>query len=157
MGNKPAYGYWGARDNQRMDQEQIRALLEQVRRGEVDTDAAMGRLKHMPFEDLGYAKVDHHRALRHGMPEVIFAKGKTPEQVAGIAAPRNRVHGVLIDVSGGASRDLRRASVPKLFRLPLIGPSPSVPLGVRFVPVEYMQRVLEDHDRGVAECRTAAG
>ncbi|HUB31576.1 MAG TPA: nickel pincer cofactor biosynthesis protein LarB [Bryobacteraceae bacterium] len=40
----------------------------------------------MPFEDLGYAKVDHHRALRHGMPEVIFAKGKTPEQVVGIAA-----------------------------------------------------------------------
>src|SRR5579883_350638 len=73
------------RDNLHMDQEQIRALLEQVRRGEVDTDAAMGRLKHMPFEDLGYAKVDHHRALRHGMPEVIFAKGKTPEQVAGIA------------------------------------------------------------------------
>jgi NCAIR mutase (PurE)-related protein len=68
-----------------MDQEQIRALLEQVRSGEIDTDAAMGRLKHMPFEDLGYAKVDHHRALRHGMPEVIFAKGKTPEQVAGIA------------------------------------------------------------------------
>ena len=39
----------------------------------------------MPFEDLGFAKVDHHRALRHGMPEVIFAKGKTPEQVAIIA------------------------------------------------------------------------
>jgi NCAIR mutase (PurE)-related protein len=68
-----------------MDQEHIRGLLEQVRSGEVSTDAAMTRLKHMPFEDLGYAKVDHHRALRHGMPEVIFAKGKTPEQVAGIA------------------------------------------------------------------------
>jgi pyridinium-3,5-biscarboxylic acid mononucleotide synthase len=68
-----------------MDQEQIRALLEKVSRGEIDTDAAMVRLKHMPFEDLGYAKVDHHRALRQGMPEVIFAKGKTSEQVAGIA------------------------------------------------------------------------
>src|SRR6478672_1308482 len=68
-----------------MDQNQLRGLLEQVRTGEMDTDGALTRLRHMPFEDLGYAKVDHHRALRHGMPEVIFAKGKTPEQVAGIA------------------------------------------------------------------------
>ncbi len=68
-----------------MDQDQLRALFEQVRTGAVDIDAAMGRMRHMPFEDLGFAKVDHHRALRHGMPEVIFAKGKTPEQVAAIA------------------------------------------------------------------------
>jgi pyridinium-3,5-biscarboxylic acid mononucleotide synthase len=68
-----------------MDQDQLRALLEQVRGGAVDIDAALTRLRHMPFEDLGFAKVDHHRALRHGLPEVIFAKGKTPEQVAGIA------------------------------------------------------------------------
>src|SRR5437868_8222998 len=68
-----------------MDQDQLRALFEQVRVGAVDIDAAVGRLRHMPFEDLGFAKIDHHRALRHGMPEVIFAKGKTPEQVAIIA------------------------------------------------------------------------
>jgi NCAIR mutase (PurE)-related protein len=68
-----------------MDQDQLRALFEQVRAGAVDIDAAMGRLRHMPFEDLGFAKVDHHRALRHGMPEVIFAKGKTPQQVTAIA------------------------------------------------------------------------
>jgi NCAIR mutase (PurE)-related protein len=68
-----------------MDQEQLRTLLEQVRGGAVDIDAALTRMRHMPFEDLGFAKVDHHRALRHGMPEVIFAKGKTPEQVSAIA------------------------------------------------------------------------
>ncbi len=68
-----------------MDQDQLRALFEQVRMGALDVDAAMGRMRHMPFEDLGFAKVDHHRALRHGMPEVILAKGKTPEQVAAIA------------------------------------------------------------------------
>ncbi len=68
-----------------MDQDQLRALFERVQRGEVAPEAAVERLRHMPFEDLGYAKVDHHRALRHGMPEVIFAKGKTAEQVAGIA------------------------------------------------------------------------
>ncbi len=69
-----------------MDQDHLRSLLEQVRAGEVDIDAAMTRMRHLPFEDLGFAKVDHHRALRHGMPEVIFARGKTPEQVAAIAA-----------------------------------------------------------------------
>ena len=68
-----------------MDQDQLRSLFEQVRAGAVDVDAAVSRMRHMPFEDLGFAKVDHHRALRHGMPEVIFAKGKTPEQVTAIA------------------------------------------------------------------------
>src|SRR5580765_8418031 len=68
-----------------MDQDQLRALFEQVRSGDVDIDAAIGRMRHMPFEDLGFAKVDHHRALRHGMPEVIFAKGKTPAQTTAIA------------------------------------------------------------------------
>jgi NCAIR mutase (PurE)-related protein len=68
-----------------MTQEQLRALFEQVRSGAVDVDAALERLRHMPFEDLGFAKLDHHRALRHGMPEVVFAQGKTPEQVSEIA------------------------------------------------------------------------
>src|SRR5262249_10192178 len=53
--------------------------------GAIDVDHAVSRVQHLPFEDLGFAKVDHHRHLRHGMPEVIFAKGKTPEQVVGIA------------------------------------------------------------------------
>src|SRR5262249_32664943 len=68
-----------------MDQEQLRQLLEEVRSGSVDIDAALGRLRHMPFEDLGFAKVDHHRALRQGMPEGIFGKGKAPEHVVSIA------------------------------------------------------------------------
>ena len=69
-----------------MSADQLRKLLENVRAGELGVEPALERLKHLPFEDLGYAKVDHHRALRHGMPEVIFAKGKTPEQVVGIAS-----------------------------------------------------------------------
>ena len=68
-----------------MDEEQLRQLFEQVRAGAVDVDSAMHRLRHMPFEDLGFAKVDHHRALRHGMPEVIFGKGKTADQIIAIA------------------------------------------------------------------------
>src|SRR6266851_8855869 len=67
-----------------MNEPQLRALMEQVRAGAIDVDAALARLRHMPFEDLGFAKVDHHRALRQGMPEVIFAQGKTPRQVAEI-------------------------------------------------------------------------
>jgi len=67
-----------------MDPGQLRSLLEEVRVGEVDVDVALQRLRHMPFEDLGFAKVDHHRALRHGIPEVVFAKGKTPAQVVAI-------------------------------------------------------------------------
>src|SRR5690242_6276398 len=68
-----------------MDRDQLRGLLEQVRAGAVDVDGALNRLRHMPFEDLGFAKVDHHRSLRHGMPEVIFGKGKTPDQISAIA------------------------------------------------------------------------
>jgi pyridinium-3,5-biscarboxylic acid mononucleotide synthase len=69
-----------------MDQNQLRALLEEVRAGAVGIDAALDRLRHMPFEDLGFAKIDHHRALRHGIPEVVFGKGKTPDQISAIAA-----------------------------------------------------------------------
>jgi NCAIR mutase (PurE)-related protein len=68
-----------------MTQEQMRALLEAVRDGSLEVEQALERLRHLPFEDLGFAKVDHHRALRQGMPEVVFALGKTPEEVAGIA------------------------------------------------------------------------
>ncbi|SRR5581483_4162106 len=68
-----------------MNEDQLRSLLDQVREGAIDVDAALLRMRHLPFEDLGFAKVDHHRALRHGMPEVVFAKGKTPEQVVAIA------------------------------------------------------------------------
>lgn len=67
-----------------MDSDQFRLLFEQVRNGTVGVDSALERVRHLPFEDLGFAKIDHHRVLRHGMPEVIFAKGKTPEQVASI-------------------------------------------------------------------------
>src|SRR6201994_4320005 len=69
-----------------MDTSSLRKLLQQVRSGAVSPDEAVARLRHLPFEDLGFAKVDHHRRLRVGMPEVIFGQGKTPAQVAGIFA-----------------------------------------------------------------------
>jgi NCAIR mutase (PurE)-related protein len=60
----------------------IHKLFQQVREGKLSPDDAVERLRHLPFEDLGFAKVDHHRALRAGMPEVVFGEGKTPAQIA---------------------------------------------------------------------------
>jgi NCAIR mutase (PurE)-related protein len=68
-----------------MNQPDLLKILEQVKTGELAPLRAIERLKHLPFEDLGFAKVDHHRALRQGFAEVIFGKGKTPQQVAQIA------------------------------------------------------------------------
>jgi len=68
----------------RVNSESIRQLFDQVRKGKLTPDDAVARLRHLPFEDLGFAKVDHHRALRAGMPEVILGEGKTPAQVAAI-------------------------------------------------------------------------
>lgn len=67
-----------------MEQQEIRRLLEQVAQGKLGVDDAVLKLKKEPFEDLGYAKLDHHRALRQGIAEVIYGAGKTAEQVSGI-------------------------------------------------------------------------
>lgn len=64
-----------------MDKNKLRQLLESLRDQEVDVDQAMDRLKNMPYEDIGFAKLDTHRDLRRGFPEVIFCLGKTNEQV----------------------------------------------------------------------------
>jgi NCAIR mutase (PurE)-related protein len=105
-----------------MDQDQLRRLFEQVRAGAVDIDAAMGRMRHMPFEDLGFAKVDHHRALRHGLPEVIFAKGKTPEQVVAIAKSLlANAQNVLITRADRECAALVTAQLPGADYLPLSG------------------------------------
>ncbi|MEI6132538.1 MAG: nickel pincer cofactor biosynthesis protein LarB [Bacillota bacterium] len=67
-----------------MNEKQIKAMLEGVKAGEKTVDEALFELKKLPFEDLGYAKLDHHREIRNGYPEVIFSQGKTTTQVAEI-------------------------------------------------------------------------
>jgi len=67
-----------------MNSDDILKILKQVEDGKLASHAAVERLKHLPFEDIGFAKVDHHRALRQGYAEVVFGKGKTPQQVAEI-------------------------------------------------------------------------
>ncbi|HEX3681440.1 MAG TPA: nickel pincer cofactor biosynthesis protein LarB [Bryobacteraceae bacterium] len=69
-----------------MDPQHLQHLLEQVRDGAASVPEALDTLRHLPFEDLGFAKVDHHREMRHGMPEVILGQGKSADQVAAIAA-----------------------------------------------------------------------
>ncbi|MGO9649070.1 MAG: nickel pincer cofactor biosynthesis protein LarB [Terriglobales bacterium] len=69
-----------------MNSDSILKLFQQVRRGKLSPDEAVAQLRHLPFEDLGFAKLDHHRSLRAGMPEVIFGQGKTPAQMAQIFA-----------------------------------------------------------------------
>ena len=68
-----------------IDEERLRELLESIRRGALSVDEALDRLRHLPYEDLGFAEIDHHRTLRKGFPEVILGEGKTAEQVAAIA------------------------------------------------------------------------
>ena len=67
-----------------MNKSDLAKLLQSVRSGKTGIEAALNRLRHLPFEDVSYAHIDHHRHLRHGMPEVIYCEGKTLEQVAGI-------------------------------------------------------------------------
>jgi pyridinium-3,5-biscarboxylic acid mononucleotide synthase len=80
-----------------MDSERLVELLEQVRRQEVTVERAVARLRHLPFEDLGFAKIDHHRALRQGFPEVILGQGKETRDIAAIVrAMRRRESNILI-------------------------------------------------------------
>ncbi len=86
-----------------MDEQRLRALLESVRANTTTVDAAIHELRHLPFETIGdFARLDHHRALRRGFPEVILAQGKTPEQVAQIfgrlAERSNRVLATRVSV-----------------------------------------------------------
>jgi hypothetical protein len=67
-----------------MDPRSLKEMLEQVRSGVVSPEEAASRLATLPYEDLGFAKVDHHRALRRGFPETVFGAGKTKEQIAAI-------------------------------------------------------------------------
>ncbi|NLZ38061.1 MAG: nickel pincer cofactor biosynthesis protein LarB [Firmicutes bacterium] len=68
-----------------MDKKYLRSLLTNVQNSDLTVEEALERLRHLEFEDLGFAKLDHHRALRQGFPEVIFCPGKTTEQIVKIA------------------------------------------------------------------------
>jgi NCAIR mutase (PurE)-related protein len=93
-----------------MTSESIKKLFQQVKQGKLSPDEALEHLKHLPFEDLGFANVDHHRSLRVGMPEVIFGPGKTPSQLVEIFVRlAQREHNVLATrVTGEQFRAVKR-------------------------------------------------
>jgi pyridinium-3,5-biscarboxylic acid mononucleotide synthase len=97
-----------------MTSKQLKSLLTQVASGRISVSEGVSNLSHLPFEDLGFAKADHHRQLRQGFPEVILAQGKTPAQVAAIARALYRRSGLVLvtRVEPAAVRALRGARLP---------------------------------------------
>ena len=79
-----------------MDNNKINKILKSVKSGKLDVKDALNELKHLPYEDIGFAKVDHHRELRHGIPEVIFAAGKERKDVKVIADSMLKQSGKLL-------------------------------------------------------------
>jgi pyridinium-3,5-biscarboxylic acid mononucleotide synthase len=80
-----------------MDSERLVQLLEEVREKKISTSQAVAQLRHMPYEDLGFAKIDHHRAIRQGFPEVILGEGKAPKDIAAIIrALRRHKNNILV-------------------------------------------------------------
>ena len=105
-----------------MTREAIAKLLTQVRRGRVTVDAAMERLRDMPYENLGFARIDHHRPLRQGMPEVIFGRGKTPAQIENLVRRMLRHgHNVLVTRTDAATFERVREVAPQAKFHPLSG------------------------------------
>ena len=109
-----------------MNAESIGKLFEQVRVGKISPDDAVQRLRHLPFEDLGFAKVDHHRALRAGMPEVIFGPGKTPSQLAQIFSRLAQQEGNILATR--ASKEQFAAVKKKVRRVQYLEPARAIVL-----------------------------
>lgn len=99
-----------------MQTDKIKTILEQVQAGQTDVDAALAELRSLPYENLdGFATLDHHRSLRNGFPEVVFAQGKSPEQVSAIAR-RLMEHNdrVLVTRVDPAMAEVVRTELPEL-------------------------------------------
>lgn len=114
-----------------MEQQEMLELLERVKAGETSPRDALLQMKMQPFEDLGYAKVDHHRGLRQGAQEVIYGAGKTPEQIAGILramAGRGAKNIIVTRMSAEAAEKVKGEGVPldydPLSRFGLADPAP---------------------------------
>ncbi len=132
-----------------MDEKHLKELIAGIQNGQIDTDTALQRLKKLPFEDLGYAKVDHHRCLRHGVPEVIYCAGKTAEQVSGIVermtphhsnvlatrADRGHYEGILSVTEECQYHDVARLAVVKPKAVGEVGRIAVVCAGTSDIPV----------------------
>jgi pyridinium-3,5-biscarboxylic acid mononucleotide synthase len=124
-----------------MDPRRLELLLARVQAGEVDIGSALAELTTLPFADLGYARVDHHRALRQGVPEVVLGQSKTPEQIVGVAEELVRGgHDVLVTRLGAESASIVVSRVAGLeyvsvARIAKYRQRPRTPRGTGFVAV----------------------
>ena len=109
-----------------MTPKALREVLDAVAAGGLSVDEATERLRHLPFEDLGFARIDHHREIRQGAPEVIFGSGKTPEQIS-------RIAGALLDA--GANVLCTRASTEAYAAVKAIAPDARFHTDARAVTV----------------------
>ena len=113
-----------------MDPDRLRALLVAVQAGEVSPEAALERLRGLPFENLGFARLDTHRALRSGSPEAVYCQGKTPERVVQILARLAEHHRNVLATRAGVEvhEAVRAAGIPVVYhreaRLLVANPEP---------------------------------
>ena len=112
-----------------MEQKELYDLLHNVKTGELSVEDAVTKIRLMPFEDIGYAKIDHHRAVRQGVGEVIYWAGKTPEQIEGIArSMQNRGQKTILitrlDEEKAGRLNLPGLRYEALPKLGLLGPLP---------------------------------
>jgi NCAIR mutase (PurE)-related protein len=100
-----------------MDQKEVYKLLEQVKSGEVSIDRAVLDLKEAPYQDIGYAKIDTHRGLRQGIPEVIYGAGKTADQIIGIVKEMTAHHQKNVMITRVSPEKAKRicAEVPMIY------------------------------------------
>ena len=114
-----------------MHDNRTKSILESLQQGQISVDDALLQLKLEPFQDLGYAKVDHHRRLRQGVPEVIYGAGKTPEQMVGIVSAMEEAgqETVLITRMSQDAAEYVAAQLPLTYhaagRVGVIGPAPA--------------------------------
>ena len=124
-----------------MRRERVRELLDQVASGSLDVSQALAALSFEPAESLGFATIDHHRALRQGFPEVVYGAGKTPEQICAIAARiAERGDGVLVTrLPAGAAERLSNVlpsvEINDMARTALLRGAAEPPRGVGTVAV----------------------
>src|SRR2546430_14048024 len=91
-----------------MQAERIRELLDEVRTGARTVESALDQLRDLPFEDLGYARLDHHRALRKGFPEVVFCEGKRVDQIVEILERLSKKHSAVLATRASRERSEER-------------------------------------------------
>jgi len=102
-----------------MNPEKLLDLLRSVQRGTITPEQALNELRSLPYEDIGFAKLDHHRALRTGFPEVIFCQGKTVQQVVEIASRlyQNSHHVLATRASAEMAEAVQKASLLSLIHI----------------------------------------